>query len=625
MEHITQKLQTIELNIQDMINLQREEDTELRLPTKWRTSSVVIGIDYYHEFVKGTAKWLRSGFEVIDTEVGAVMCGKGRIAETLVPTTILTANKILTEHLKGKDVDRYWKLEQIGIEPADRETMESLAVKQFSETIRRDEDGRYSVNWPWKTAEPRAPYNFGLCLGRLKPTLKRIKDDPTLWEQYDETFKQQEGLHIIERVDRKQNGTIISYIPHQPVITAHKETTKLQIVFDASSKDRNGDSLNNNLLRGPTLLRNMCRILLRFRSSPYVLIVDVEKAFLQIGLNENDRVTTRFLWVNDANLPADGNNLITYRFCRIPFGVISNPFLLAATLEKHLQYEGSETARKILKNLYVDNVMLNANSTDEAIRLYTETKALLNSAKMNIRQFTSDNYEFMKRIPTEDNETITERMKVLGISWDPIKDKIVVGIPNTCCDLSTKTEILQFVAACYDLLGFLTPIFVEMKVFLQSLWKNKYGWDNKLNSAKQRKWQQIAEKWTGGEITHLTRFAFIVNCSTQLHIFTDASSKAYAVAVYVRSLKNNFDETALVYSRRRLTPTSGMSIPRLELMGMLLGVRAGQFVKEQLELPDSAVHLWCDSKSILYWAEKPIDKLKMRFSKTVSARFKNQR
>ncbi|MFH4982509.1 hypothetical protein AB6A40_009218 [Gnathostoma spinigerum] len=541
MVHITQKLQMIELNTQDMINLQREEDNELRLPTKWRTPSVVMGIDYYHEFVKGTANRLKSGFEVIDTEVGAILCGKGRIAETLVLTTILTANTILTEYLTGQDVDRYWRLEQIDIEPADRETMESLAIKQFSETIRRDEDGRYSVNWPWKTAESRVPYNFGLCLGRLKSTLKRIKDDPTLWEQYDGTFKQQEGLHIIETVDRKQNGTVISYIPHQPAITPQKETTKLRIVFAASAKDRNGDSLNNNLLQGPTLLGSMCGILLRFRSSPYVLIADVEKAFLQIGLNENDRDTTRFLWVNDANLPADGNNLIIYRFCRIPFGVISSPFLLAATLENHLESEGSETARKLLKNLYVDNMMLNANSTDEAIRLYTETKALLNSAKMSIRQFTSYNYEFMKRIPTEDTETITERMKVLGISWDPIKDEIVVGIPNTCCDLPTKKEILQFIAACYDPLGFLIPIFVEMKVFPQSLWKNKYGWDDKLNSAKQREWQQIAEKWTGGEITHLPRFAFIVNCSTQSHIFTDASSKAYVVAVYVRSLKNNFN------------------------------------------------------------------------------------
>ncbi|KHN88854.1 hypothetical protein Tcan_18402 [Toxocara canis] len=60
-----------------------------------------------------------------------------------------------------------------------------------------------SVSWPWKAAETRVPYNFGLCLGRLKSTLKRIKEDPALWEQYHGTFKQQE-LKIIERVPKDQ-------------------------------------------------------------------------------------------------------------------------------------------------------------------------------------------------------------------------------------------------------------------------------------------------------------------------------------------------------------------------------------------------------------------------------------
>ncbi|VDM25203.1 unnamed protein product [Toxocara canis] len=230
---------------------------------------------------------------------------------------------------------------------------------------------------------------------------------------------------------------------------------------------------------------------------------------------------------------------------------------------------------------------------------------------MNTRKFASNSEEFMKSIPDED-AGITERMKFLGVPWNPIKDELVVRIPDLTEYLSSKREILSFTAACYDPVGFLVPAFMEMKIFLQNLWKDHYEWDEILDAAKRHEWQNITKSSVGGDVIHFPRYAFRRSSSTQLHIFTDASSKAYATA-YVRSRRQEREETNLMFARCRLAPIAGMSIPRLELMGMLLGVRVGRFMKEQLELPDSAVHLWCDSKTVLYWARKPIDQLKMRF------------
>jgi len=67
------------------------------------------------------------------------------------------------------------------------------------------------------------------------------------------------------------------------------------------------------------------------------MVVDVEKAFLSIGLQKQDRDVTRFLWLkNPKNVNIEGNIEI-FRFYRIPFGVISSPFLLGATISHHLK------------------------------------------------------------------------------------------------------------------------------------------------------------------------------------------------------------------------------------------------------------------------------------------------
>nr|CAD2194977.1 unnamed protein product [Meloidogyne enterolobii] len=60
----------------------------------------------------------------------------------------------------------------------------------------------------------------------------------------------------------------------------------------------------------------------------------------------------------------------------------------------------------------------------------------------------------------------------------------------------------------------------------------------------------------------------------------------------------------LVFSKVRLKPRKAretMTIPRMELMGVLLGVRATAFVSAQINRPITATHLWCDSQIVLAW------------------------
>ena len=74
---------------------------------------------------------------------------------------------------------------------------------------------------------------------------------------------------------------LLVYLPHHPVVTPSKVTTKIRIVYDASAKLQVGESsLNECLYRGPVILPDLCGLLFRFRLQCIVVLADIEKAFL---------------------------------------------------------------------------------------------------------------------------------------------------------------------------------------------------------------------------------------------------------------------------------------------------------------------------------------------------------
>ena len=109
-----------------------------------------------------------------------------------------------------------------------------------------------------------------------------------------------------------------------------------------------------------------------------MIFSDIVKVFLQIGIRETDRDVTRFFWFKDSsNFRVTERNLDTYRFCRVPFGVVCSSFLLGGTIKFHLRKIGTPVALEINNNIYVDNVSLGANSVDEAHKFIWNQKRFL--------------------------------------------------------------------------------------------------------------------------------------------------------------------------------------------------------------------------------------------------------
>jgi len=78
----------------------------------------------------------------------------------------------------------------------------------------------------------------------------------------------------------------------------------------------------------------------------------VEKALLQI---RNVTNFCGFVILIDLTKFKD-----TYRFCRLPFGIVCSPFLLEGTFRFHLRNIGTPVAKRIADNIHVDNETIGA-------------------------------------------------------------------------------------------------------------------------------------------------------------------------------------------------------------------------------------------------------------------------
>ena len=504
------------------------------------------------------------------------------------------------------DLEEFWKLETLGIsKPVNSyDSEDQRALERFKETL-LFENGRYTVKWPWKEEVPDINENRGLAIGRLRSLVSRMQKQPGMMLKYDTIIQDQLEKGIIEKVDRFKADGMKHYIPHHVVITPQKSTTKLRIVYDASARSKFGNkSLNECLYRGPVLLQNLCGILLRFRLYKIGIVSDIEKAFLQVGLQKSERDVTRFVWLKDHDQPIVNEDTIQeFRFCRVPFGVISSPFLLGATVEAHLDSYSSEITDKIKNDIYMDNVITGANSVIEASNLYSQSKTIFNAASMNLREWMTSSVEVNMAIPPNDCADRKD-MKVLGLAWNASKDTLAIQDSKHVKEnlKVTKRNVLKEIASVYDPLGLLCPVILRGKVLLQNLWKKQLDWDDELDMADQTEWLDVKMDL---DCIHQVEIKRCIRESgeSKYHLvcFCDASTVAYASAVYLIQCSGTTTSGNLVFSKARLAPIKELTIPRLELMAVLIGVRSLQFVREQMRLPFETLVILTDSQCVLHW------------------------
>ena len=126
---------------------------------------------------------------------------------------------------------------------------------------------------------------------------KKLSQDPKLKEEYKKIVREQLEKGIVEVAPEMPTGDRTFYMTHKPVVRESASTTKVRMVFNASGKSHPlANSINECMYTGPSLQPLLWDISIRARMSTHLVLVDIQKAFLQIGVREEDRDAFPFLF-----------------------------------------------------------------------------------------------------------------------------------------------------------------------------------------------------------------------------------------------------------------------------------------------------------------------------------------
>ncbi|GFS80634.1 integrase catalytic domain-containing protein [Trichonephila clavipes] len=348
-----------------------------------------------------------------------------------------------------RNLTKFWDLEAIGIKAESSCDPDDQAMQHFKSSVRFN-SGRYEVGFPWKGHTQELNDNFSVAEKRVKSLTRRFIRDPTLYIQYSEILKEYESQGIIERVleTEKPTDRAVFYLPHQAVFRQESLTTKMRIVFDASSHEDGQPSLND------------C------------------------------------IWSDIRSNQTDPYKFQVYRFKRVMFGVNVSPFLLSATIKHHIENyrEQYPAATEMLDTcLYVDDVISGADDISQALKVSKDAETIMKNASMKLRKWNSNDQTLMRTWEREGLETHPRHpddsskipsSKVLGIPWDVVHDYFTIDVKGLLqLDTSkpiTKRIVLQSAGKIYDPVGFLSPYTIRLKCLLQELWLRKLSWDDEL-------------------------------------------------------------------------------------------------------------------------------------------------
>ncbi|GFQ83310.1 transposable element Tcb2 transposase [Trichonephila clavata] len=361
-------------------------------------------------------------------------------------------------------------------------------VNQQFQTVRREKlehgsiflmpsgrGNRYETKLPWKSNPEELDCNFETVTRRFDNLKIKLDKNKDICEEYKRIIDKQLKNGIVEECS--DNSLFSGYfMPHQAVIRPEKETSRVRIVFDASSKGKNSKSLNDLLFSEPNLIPDLLHIILTFRKYEIAFCSDIEKAFLNISIAQEDSKYLKFLWFDIKN----NEDFKVMNMQRLPFGFTSSPFILTATIKNHLKIYiniNPECVNMLNSSLYVDDLFYGTDTVNNAYRITSDAVDILKHASMNLCKFNSNSQE-LKDMWLSNNTAVSSSLapaKILGLNWNTDEDfiKIETSALEQCIKHIkniTKRSVLQLVAKIYDPTGFISPFIMNFKILLQKIW-----------------------------------------------------------------------------------------------------------------------------------------------------------
>lgn len=162
---------------------------------------------------------------------------------------------------------RFWQIERAERQNT-RTPEERICEGYFAQTYERNSEGRFIVTMPTR---PELLQKLGdskdIALKRFMTLERKLNRDSELKREYTKFMHEYLSLHHMRELRSNaaltQESSVKYYLPHHCMIKETSTTTRLRVVFDASSQTTSGIALNDALLVGPILQQELFCILLR--------------------------------------------------------------------------------------------------------------------------------------------------------------------------------------------------------------------------------------------------------------------------------------------------------------------------------------------------------------------------
>ncbi|XP_018406189.1 PREDICTED: uncharacterized protein LOC108782410 [Cyphomyrmex costatus] len=351
------------------------------------------------------------------TRLGWILAGRRSItaapAENVRAFTTVISNAQLHDQLT-----RFWQIEHLGNQVVNNKD-DAYCEEHFEANVDQNEQGRYIVELPIKE---ELIGNLGntrdIALRRLQGTERRFIRDPNLRDQYVHFMDEYLKLgHMKEVSVSPLEDTASFYLPHHGVFKGAKQSSKIRVVFDASSKSDTGLSLNDVLRVGPVVQQDLMSIVMRFRTFVHALIADIIKMYRQVLIHPSQTSLQRILWRSDSKA-----DIKTYELMTVTYSTSSASFLTTRCI-KHLADHHSSTfpigSACIRRDFYVDDLLTGADTIQEAETLRDEAIELLRLGAFELGKWASNTPELLDATPNRNDKPVVidddESAHILGI------------------------------------------------------------------------------------------------------------------------------------------------------------------------------------------------------------------
>jgi hypothetical protein len=304
-------------------------------------------------------------------------------------------------------------------------------------------------------------------------------------------------------------------------------------------------------------------------------------------------------------------------------------------------------AEAVQDYMYMDDVLKSFETPQEVIELINQVQPLLLGCDMVIQKFYSNCKEALSTLPPErlskkvhfqEKDAILEASKVLGMVWDAEKDDYnfiaKYDSPEAFFDKQnlpeapgwTKRGILRLSATVFDPIGLLAPFTIQARSLIQRLFSENLGWDDPIPEPFLAEWNKwLTCLFTLAKHVKIPRWIGLrKDREFTIHVFADASTKAFAACAYVRVVdtvvsrrEKTWIDVSLVAGKARVTPKKTESVSRLELAACVIATRLGCSVARAYGVSIKEIHYWTDSMNCLFWINSNASSLKTFVSNRV--------